>query len=67
LAKLQDISNLIEYHSYYFFGRVNTIEFSGRVKKQIFVYKFKPLDFIKEKKKLFNDIHETLSLINKEE
>ena len=67
VAKLREISNLIEYQTFYFSGKANTIEFSGRVKKQLFVYKFEKLEFPKEKNKLFKDIKETLKQIDKEE
>ena len=67
VAKLREISNLIEYQTFYFSGKANTIEFSGRVKKQLFVYKFEKLEFPKEKNKLFKDIKETLRQIDKDE
>ena len=66
-GKLQEISNLIEYRTFYFSGKANTIEFNGRVKKQLFVYKFEQLDFNKEKNKIINEIHETLNQLDKEE
>ena len=63
--KLQEISEKIEYNNFYFSGKANIINYGGRVKKQLFVYKFEREDVIREKKIVLNEIKNYLSKIGK--
>ena len=62
--KLKEITNKIEYHSFYFYGKANIIKYGNRIKTQLFVYKFEKEDFKKEKKKIFENIQNVLNNIN---
>ena len=61
--RLREISENIEYKNFYFSGKANILNYGGRVKKQLFVYKFEREDFVKEKKKILVDIKNSLSLL----
>ena len=62
--KLKEITNKIEYHSFYFYGKANIIKYGNRIKTQLFVYKFEKEDFKKEKKRIFENIQNVLNNIN---
>ena len=64
VEKLKDITNKIEYHTFYFYGKANIMKYGNRVKTQFFVYKFEKEDFKKEKKKVFENIQGVLNNIN---
>ena len=63
VEKLKEITNKIEYHSFYFYGKANIFKFGNRIKTQLFVYKIEEEDFKKEKRKIFEDIQKTLNNI----
>ena len=59
--KLKEISDKIEYKNFYFSGKANILNYGGRIKKQLFVYKFEREDYLKEKKKILGDIKNSLN------
>ena len=61
VGKLKEITNKIEYHSFYFYGKANIIKYGNRIKTQFFVYKFEKEDFKKEKKRIFDNIQSVLN------
>ena len=61
--KLKEIKDKIEYHSFYFNGKANIFKYGNRNKIQLFVYKLEKEDFNKEKRKIFENIKETLKTI----
>ena len=63
VEKLKEITNKIEYHSFYFYGKANIFKFGNRIKTQLFVYKIEEEDFKKEKRKIFEDIQKALNNI----
>ena len=63
VEKLKEITNKIEYHCFYFYGKANIFKYGTRIKTQLFVYKFEKEDFKKEKKRIFEDIQEVLNNI----
>ena len=64
--KLREISEKIEYNNFYFSGKANILKYGGRVKKQLFVYKFEREDFVKEKKKILSNIKNSISKMGKD-
>ena len=62
--KLKEITNKIEYHTFYFYGKANIIKYGNRIKTQLFVYKFEKEDFKKEKNKIFENIQSVINNIN---
>lgn len=62
--KLEEITNSIEYHCFYFNGKANIIKYGTRLKTQLFVYRFEKEDFTKEKKRIFGDIKNVLNSID---
>ena len=62
--KLEEITNNIEYHCFYFSGKASIIKYREKIKTQLLVYKFEKEDFAKEKKRIFGDIKTVLNNIN---
>ena len=63
IEKLKEITNNIEYHCFYFYGKANIVKYGSRIKTQLFVYKIEKEDFKKEKKRIFDDIKNILNNI----
>ena len=63
VEKLKEITNKVEYHSFYFYGKANIFKYGNRIKTQLFVYKIEEEDFKKEKNKIFENIQKTLNNI----
>ena len=63
IEKLKEITNNIEYHCFYFYGKANIVKYGSRIKTQLFVYKIEKEDFKKEKKRIFDDIKNILNSI----
>jgi 6-pyruvoyl-tetrahydropterin synthase len=63
IEKLKAITNKIEYHCFYFYGKANIVKYGARTKIQLFVYKFEKEDFKKEQKRIINDIQNILNNI----
>ena len=62
--KLKAITNKIEYHCFYFYGKANIVKYGARTKIQLFVYKFEKEDFKNEQKRIINEIQNILNNVN---
>ena len=63
IEKLKQITNKIEYHTFYFYGKANLLKYSNRTRIQLSAYKIEEENFPKEKRKVFEDIQNAINQI----
>ena len=60
--KLEKITNNIEYHSFYFYGKATIKKYGTRINPQLIVHYLEKEDFKKEKNRIFRDIKNFLNI-----